>query len=304
MYYSPVCLRRYLHQIVEKREIRDGVARAKRTKVSKEELEEKIEALHLNGDVMLHSSIMNIGKLQGGSKFVVEKILEKVDVSKHTLIVSALPFRGIFKEYLETKPVFDVRYAPIAMGAINEYIALLPGCKRSLHPTHSVVAIGRFAEEYTATHQLDETPFGVHSPYSKLIKYRAKVILLGATLNNLTMIHAIEDLLGELYPFKIYEKKLYNVDCINQEGKHITVHTTCHNPLIGIYRDLSFMHNDLIRNGIMEAVPLGEAELCVLDAYRFCIYYLDLMASGYSIYGRFKASAQLKDFISKVKNKI
>lgn len=304
MYYSPACLQHYLHQIVEKREIRDGVARAKRTKVSKEELKEKISALNLDTDVMLHSSMLNIGKLQGGAKFVVKTLTDKIDLSQNTLVASALPFRGAFKEYLETKTVFDVRNAPIAMGAVNECIALLPGAKRSIHPTHSVVAIGSDAEEYTSVHHLGQTPFGEYSPYYKLIEHRAKILLLGATLNNLTLIHAIEDMLGELHPFNVYDKKRYAVDCLDENGRHLTVNTTCHAPLLGIFRDSGFLYDDLILQGVMETIPLGEAELCTIDAYKFCIFYLDKLASGCSIYGRFKPSEKLKVYISVLKNKI
>lgn len=289
---------------MEKKEVQAGMERMKRTKVSKEELEEKINALNLGGDVMLHTSMMNIGKLQGGTKFVVQKLIDKIDLSQNTLIVSALPFRGSFKKYLEAKPSFDVRNAPIAMGAINEYIALLSDAKRSIHPTHSVVALGAGAEEYTSTHHLDKTPFGEHSPYYKLIKHRAKIILFGATLNNLTVIHAIEDLLGEQHPFNVYDKKQYAMDCIDKDGKHLRVYTTCHAPLLGMYRDASCLYDDMIRQGVMEAVPLGEAELCTIDAYKFCIFYLDKLASGQSIYGKFKPSAKLKEYISTLKNKI
>lgn len=304
LYYSPSCLQHRLQRIVEKRELQAGMQRMKRTKISKEELEEKINALNLGGDVMLHTSMLNIGKLQGGAKFIVQKLIDKIDLSENTLLVPALPFQGSFKKYLERKPLFDVRNAPVAMGAINEYIALLPGARRSMHPTHSVVALGAGAEEYTSTHHLDKTPFGEHSPYYKLIKHRTKVVLFGATLNNLTVIHAVEDLLGELNPFNVYDKKRYAADCIDKDGKHLTVYTTCHAPLLGMRRDASFLYDDMVRQGVMEVVPLGEAELCTIDAYKFCIFYLDKLASGCSIYGKFKPSARLKDYISALKKKI
>jgi aminoglycoside 3-N-acetyltransferase len=171
-----------------------------------------------DNDIFLHSSITSIGKISGGTKFLAELILEKVNVNKNTILISALPFQGRFKEYLEQNPVFDVKNSPVVMGAVNEYLSLHPNAERSLHPTHSVIAIGPKSHYYIAEHHLDPTSFGIHSPYYKLIENNAEILMFGADLNYLTFIHVIEDMLGIYVPLNPYLKKNYFVKVIDNMG--------------------------------------------------------------------------------------
>ena len=291
--YSPQWIKIPIRSVLKKIEIRNAIKRQKRTKVSKAYIHKIINNLQLDCDVMLHTSKINIGELEGGTEFTAKEILNKVDIQHHTLLVSALPYRGSFADYLKKNIIFDVRTAPIAMGAINKYIASFPNAERSIHPTHSVVAIGKDAKYYTEDHQLDETPFGLHSPYFKLIKNKGKVLLFGATLNNLTCICAIEDMLGEPYADFIYSPKKYKIECVNQNGTHFYVNTRCHDPRKAIKRSLLFIHDDLISKGIMKTYPIGEAEVSVIDIYKFAIYYLKLLDSGHSNRGKIKISAEL-----------
>lgn len=297
LYYAPDFLKGWMKRLSHRVEIHQAKQRQKRTRVSKEEIHQIIEQLPLDCDVMLHTSKINIGYLEGGTAYIAEEIMNKVDLAHHTLLVSALPYRGTFYDYLKKEHVFDVRVAPIAMGAINKYIGSLPEAERSVHPTHSVVAIGKDAVYYTSEHALDQTPFGMHSPYYKLIRRGGMVLLFGATLNNLTCICAIEDLLGEPYARYIYAPKSYRVHCIDKEGNSLWVSTVCHDPKKALKRDLSFLHDDLIREGIMRVYPIGEAEVSLIDIRAFAIYYLQLLDKGISNRGKIKISPALHERI-------
>ena len=173
------------------------------------------------------------------------------------------------------------------MGAINERIAQMPEALRSGHPTHSVVAIGPDARFYTSSHHLDPTPFGHNSPYYKLLQRDAHILLFGATMNNITFIHAIEDALGDLYPVKrIYSTHRYSIDCITQDGEHVKVSTPVHNPLTSIRRDCNFLFDDGLKHGYVKCWKLGEGYVCDVDAGALARRYVDLLKSGRSIYGK------------------
>ena len=273
----------------------------KRTKVSTEQILDVVNRLELDCDVMLHTSRTNIGDLEGGVDFSANAILDKINLEKHTLLVSALPYRGAFAEYLTKEHVFDVRKAPIAMGAINKYIASLPNAMRSVHPTHSVVAVGAHAKEYVSEHHLDKTPFGFYSPYWKLIKNKGKVVLFGATLNNITCICAVEDLIGGEYTSRIYLSDNFRIKCINLNGDTLFVDTVCHNPRKSINRSIMFMRDGLIKNNIMKVYPLGESEVSVIDIQKFAMYYLDLVLVGVTNRGKIHVSDTLKNSIIKSK---
>lgn len=299
--YSPECVKVIIRKFAKYAEIRKAKQRQRRTKVSKKYVHDIIGKLCLDCDVMLHTSIINIGEIEGGAKFLAEEILDRINIAKHTLLVPALPFRGSFADYLKKGDVvFDVRTAPIAMGSLSKYIASLPQAKRSIHPTHSVVAIGKDAEYYTNEHHLDNTPFGIHSPYYKLIRNRGKVILWGATLNNLTCICAVEDMLGNCYKDYVYSPQKYKVKCIDKDGNFFYVQTCCHDPKKAIKRNLLFIHDALVNEGIMEVYPIGEAEIAVIDIKEFAVYYLQLLAKGYSNRGKIRVTEELQYKIEQV----
>ena len=70
------------------------------------------------------------------------------------------------------------------------------GSIRSVHPSHSVSASGKRAEELTKFHILDHTPVGEHSPLSLLPNVGGKVLMLGCGMNPNTSMHGVEELVN------------------------------------------------------------------------------------------------------------
>lgn len=287
-YYSPGPVKTYIQKKADKKLVEDGLKRYKEFKVSKEELREALSRIDFDRDIMLHTSLMNIGHVSGGAKEVINQIFERLDCDRHTLLVSALPYRGAFADYLTDDNVFDVRTAPIAMGVINQKIASRPDASRSIHPTHSVVAVGKDAEQYTGSHHLDPTPFGPNSPYFKVIKNRGSILLFGAEMNNITLIHAVEDFLGEEHPVKdIYRPRRYEVKCITTDNSPITVSTPVHNPRRFITRR-DVMLEDGLKKGYVKQWKLGGGYIRQVDAYEYAKAYIEKLKQGKSQYGRCK----------------
>ena len=77
LYYAPHPLRERLRRIQMERELREGLERAKRTKVSKAEFTELMDRLDWDSDIFLHTSMMNVGKIEGGAKFIADTISRK-----------------------------------------------------------------------------------------------------------------------------------------------------------------------------------------------------------------------------------
>ena len=301
MLHAPGFITTPLRDWTQKRELNRALEISRRTRVTKEQVADALAQFTFDSDVMLHCSMVNIGKIQGGVKFIADTLLQAVDTSRHTLIVSALPYRGAFASWLSEERTFDVRTAPVAMGAVNERLAQHPDALRSVHPTHSVIAIGPRAADYTAEHHLDATPFGPHSPYCKLITRHAKTLLFGATQNNVTFIHAIADLLGDAHPVSVYKRRRYAIPCIDRQGNPLTVNTPVHAPWPGALRDCDCMANLLAEHHALQSVPLGEASVTLFDCYDYAMLYLDYLASGRSIYGRHRVTDALLQRIEQVK---
>jgi aminoglycoside 3-N-acetyltransferase len=298
IYFLPNFLKKILKKYRDQRNNILIKKRFKKTRMFKEEIIAIIERLNLDCDVFLHSSMSSIGYVNCSTKYISDYLLEKVDVSRNTLLSTAMPFKNMSsKVYLEENKIFDVRSALVETGAINKYLSLHQKAERSLHPTHSVVAIGPKSSYYTSEHYLDQTPFGIHSPYFKLIESNAKILMLGAGINYLTFMHVIEDILGEFYPINPYLKKRYTIELINMYGSKYTMETCCHNPFKRVKLDINNLLPYFIKFNAIERYTIGESEISVLDAKK--VIYANYMAllEGVCTYGKFKLKRELKEKI-------
>lgn len=98
-------------------------------------------------------------------------------------------------------PAFDPATANVypGFGMFNAVLANQPGARRSAHPDSSVVAIGPLAETIVAPHALGDA-FGPRSPIERFIAHNGKVLLLGAPLDAVTVLHyaeAVADIPGK-----------------------------------------------------------------------------------------------------------
>jgi aminoglycoside 3-N-acetyltransferase len=282
----------------EKKKLRSVAIRFRNIKISKNELFDTINKIQFGCDVFLHSSISSIGHVNCSAQVITDFLLNKVDVNQNTLLAIAMPFNGIRTlDYLKTNPVFDVRNAPVETGAINRSLAARPFVERSLHPTHSVIAIGPKSHYYVSDHHLDITPFGARSPYYKLIENNAKILMIGVGLKNFTFVHVIEDILGKFYPVNSYLKKLFSVNVINVSGESIYIMTRCHNPLIRIgHNTYNFLPYYKKYNAI-EICAIGASAISVLDAKKSLYAEYMALLDGVSAYGTFHLKRQAKDKI-------
>ena len=107
------------------------------------------------------------------------RILQELVGPEGTLLMPTYSFRGSQAEYADAHTHFDVQKTPSQVGVLTEVFRTTPGVVRSLHPTHSVAAWGRHAQDLISTHHLGST-FGATSPLYKLRDYNGLVIGLGA----------------------------------------------------------------------------------------------------------------------------
>ncbi|MEL4180639.1 AAC(3) family N-acetyltransferase [Roseateles sp. PN1] len=302
--YLPTWLQRALRQRLETQRIAEHVARKARTQVSVTSVLDQLAQMSLTGDLIVHGSVSNIGKLDKPVPTLVNEWLNSLDLETQTVLVPALPYNTTMREYLADCTGFDVRTARNAMGAISKIVMEKPNSLRSVHPTHSVVAIGADAAAYTCAHQLDDTPFGTHSPYWRITKKHGKVLMIGVGLNSVTCFHVYEDMLGSSLPFNVYLKEKFEVDCINSDGMEVKVTTSCHDPRQSVIRDCERARPWLIESGAIKTVQLGESELSVIDAHLFTKTLLERLMLGQSIYGKIQINNKHREAIQAALNRL
>lgn len=146
------------------------------------------------GTILVHASVRALGPVAGGLETVVDGLLRAVGPTG-TLLMPALSWS------LRPPAVFDPTGTPSIVGALAEHFRRRPGTRRSVHPTHSVSAVGRRARELLAAHVFDRTPCGPQSPFRRLLETEGTIVLLGCGLAPNTTMHALEELAQVPYLF-------------------------------------------------------------------------------------------------------
>jgi aminoglycoside 3-N-acetyltransferase len=154
------------------------------------------------GIVMVHTRMSALGWVVGAAETVVHALLDVLGpdgtlmayASWQEHVYHATDWPAEHREaYLAEPPVFDlaVSEADRENGRLPERVRTWPGAKRSFHPEASVVAIGARAEWLTADHPQDEG-YGAASPFARLCEAGGQVLMLGAPLETLTILHHAE----------------------------------------------------------------------------------------------------------------
>lgn len=220
--------------------------------ISKEKIASDLEALGLeSGDyVLVHSSLSKIGWVCGGAEAVIDALLSVVG-PEGTVAVPTLT--GSRELSPENPPVFDPEKTPCWTGLIPETFRKRPEAVRSLHPTHSVAAIGKRAQELVAGHETAAAPCGPGTPYFRLGSWNGKILFLGVDLRVNTTYHGLEEQWqapGHLQPEPVKAKILV-------DGTWRVIETRIHQ--YGIERDYLKTLPLLREAGIINEGFVGEA---------------------------------------------
>ena len=154
------------------------------------------------GDALfVHSSFKSLGKVEGGAKTVIEGLKSYLG-EEGTLLFPGFSWDSVTRE----NPVFDYHNTVSCVGYLPEYFRTqVQGVVRSVHGTHSCVALGKRAEELVKDHEKDITPVGKNSPLYKLWALNGKILFIGCSSNHNTTMHGVEEYFGACY-------------CLNEEN--------------------------------------------------------------------------------------
>ena len=97
--------------------------------------------------------------------------------------------------------LFLVDRAPVYTGLLCEMFRRYEDVRRSIHLTSSVSAIGLNAEYLVKDHHLTAMPWGIDSPFCRLMDVDARIVGLGAGFEFITPLHSVECLLYDEVPF-------------------------------------------------------------------------------------------------------
>lgn len=149
------------------------------------------------GDLLcVHSSLTNVGIVEGGAKTYFEALREAVG-EEGTFMTPA--FNASFA-YLGG-PNKNKAFLPydkndpslIWTGALPRYMMEIPGVIHSEHISHSFCIYGKDAEELAGEQKMTHPPMGSTSPLMKMLAKGGKILHLGSPVSSTTFLHCIED---------------------------------------------------------------------------------------------------------------
>ncbi|RYE87068.1 MAG: aminoglycoside 3-N-acetyltransferase [Hyphomicrobiales bacterium] len=154
--------------------------------------------------VFVHAALRKIGPVVGGADMVIAALRDAVGPSGTVLgyadwqgMDDVLSDATLFADpaIRAEMPPFDPKTsrATRSNGAFPELLRTTPGALRSASPGASCVAIGGRAEWFVADHALDYG-YGPDSPFGELVAAGGKVLMLGAPLDTMTLLHHAEHL--------------------------------------------------------------------------------------------------------------
>lgn len=230
---------------------------------TKESLIKQLEQLNIdsNGTLLVHSSMKSIGPVEGGADTVLDAFTEHM---RDGLLV--LPTHTW--SYINAdNPRFYVDRSPSCVGILPELFRSRPGVVRSLHPTHSVAALGKDAEDFTKDDHHFDTPCARGSAWGKLLDRKGTVLLVGVDLKRNTFIHGVEEWVDIPGRLTDTHEALYTV---LPDGTEIQVPSRRH---CGLSWSEHFWKVDevLESKGAMYKGHLGDAVVRVCDAEKVAI---------------------------------
>ncbi len=129
----------------------------------------------------------------GGEEGLVAGINALIDAVRDATgpegILAAPTFSYCFKG--AGNGAYDPAKSKSRTGLLTEVFRKRPDAVRSLHPTHSVAAIGTGAGELCAGHE-KKTPLGVDSPFHRLAMRGGWIVYFGTSADSLSLLHVAE----------------------------------------------------------------------------------------------------------------
>lgn len=184
--------------------------------VTQTQIETCLQSLSLQkGDgLLVHSAVQFLGRPVGGVGIYLDAIL-KVIGNKGTLAAPVFNFAFARGE------AYDPQETPSeGMGVFSEYVRRQPGARRTSHPMQSLAVIGQHADDLAQRNT--PSAFDLGSAYDRMLELDFKLLLLGAGILSVSMLHYSEqritvpyrywkDFPGRVHTTSGWEKRTYRM---------------------------------------------------------------------------------------------
>ncbi len=168
-------------------------------------------------------------------------------------------------EFLRRGKPMDVCRSPSRMGLLTEVFRRDPEVRRSLSPTHPVLAWGRDADAFVAGHDATPCPFGPDSPFGRLLARDGRILCIDAPFASVTFTHFLEDRIRDTLAVPLYEPEPLDGTVIDAEGRRRTVPTLVLSAAANALRREERLVRRLDDAGVLRRTRVGNTRLLFMD---------------------------------------
>lgn len=229
----------------------------------KDDLLKGFETLGINplGTLMVHSSMKALGDVEGGAQTVLDALCEYM--AQGLLL---MPTHTWDRAFGEDDYTFDVLTSPSCCGILTNLLRKRDGAVRSLHPTHSIAALGKGAQEYVRGEETATTPCPPRGCWGRLNSENTQILFLGCSFARNTFIHSVEE--AAEIPCRLSKaRRVMHMRDI--EGNLHTTQMCSHDQTNGdISRNYGKIIPVLSKLSIARTGKVCDGDCCVIDAAR------------------------------------
>lgn len=221
------------------------------------------------GSLLIHSSMKAVGEVDGGADTVLDAFTEYM---KDGLLL--FPTHS-----WSDKNLIDDIYDPITesscVGILTNLFLKRDGVFRSLHPTHSVTAMGKRAKEYVLRDNEVITPCPRSGCFGGLYDEGAQILFLGAPLSKNTYIHSLEEMLK--IPNRINQNpKKIKIKVDNENMKEIDFYG--HYSTLGdVSENYVKLLEPMLKKGMASKIEIGDAVSYLVEVRPMADWVLELL---------------------------
>ena len=222
-----------------------------------------------NRVVIVHSSLLKFGFVAGGAKAIVDVLFDVLG-PETTLAMPAFSLTFGETRYWKSDETKS------EMGALTEHFRRMPETRRSLHPFHSVAAMG--PETETLVSGLCRTSFGPGSAFDKLYDLDALNLFIGTEfVGGATFLHMGEERANVPYRYmKDFPGEVYDADG-NLVDETFAMFVRSMTDAYEYNTDWSEWWRDFQAHDCFRTADLGGAMFCVSEIRRTLDIFADLI---------------------------
>lgn len=227
--------------------------------------------------LLVHSNTNPDSGFKGAPVDAVNALVKAVGEKGNLLMVS-IPFRGTSYDYLSKGKPFHKDKTISMMGLITEIFRRKEGVRRSLHPTHPVLAFGKDSAWITEGHERCKTPCGEGTPFEKFRKLGGKILFFDVGFGAITFFHYVEDVTRDMLPFPVYHKDPFFIKAFDENKTGHTVETYAFNK--DVKREAGKLESEMKKRGLIKYGRIGNSSLLLVDAEDVVRSQTDMIKAG------------------------